>query len=221
MASRKGTQSSAKGRGKKKSRKGCLIGGCFLFIVLLLATAFALDQYNIFPLRLGETRIPRVLPGAKGDEEAESAVEETESAAESAPADAEALAAGRLDRQEGPGGESAAPESGPASRRDVVIEPTPSTESAASPLRVTLPPGGLRSLDPNSAHAKELKQRIQSVGGIIQAMKAKSASETLQRMPLELQVEILRTMDEKAVAKVLDEMDADTRGKLAVALVQQ
>jgi hypothetical protein len=217
-------------KGKKKGRKGCAILGCLVFVVLLAGVAFALDQYGVFPLPLLHERIPRVLPGAKADEE-EAAAEEEAVGEESAAPDAEAEAQRRLDQQEGKGAESAptesgpgqAVESGPAGRREVVVTPKTAEQGAESQpagLNVTLPPGGLRSLDPKSPQAKELKRRIESVGAILQAMKAKSAAETLQKMPLEIQVEIFRTMEEGTAAKILDEMPADQRGKIAIALIQ-
>lgn len=217
-------------KGKKKGRKGCAVLGCLVLVLLLLGTAFALDQYGVFALPLVHERIPRVLPGAKVDEE-EALDEEEAAGEESAPDDAETEAQRRLDEQEGESAESApsesgpdqAVESGPAGRREVVVTPRvaeQAPESQPMGLDVTLPAGGLRSLDPNSTQAKELKRRIESVGAILQAMKAKSAAETLQKMPLEIQVEIFRTMDEGTAAKILDEMPVDQRGKIALALIQ-
>ncbi len=232
MAARTGAKKpvgKAGAKGKKGRRRGCGPVGCILLLVLLLLTAaFALDQYGIVAIPLVGEKIPRVLPGAKPLEE-----EATESellSEESEPADAEAEAQRRLDEQEG-GGESRAPESepgatvesGPEGRREVVVErepPVPQTESEAANLSVTLPPGGLRSLDPKSPEAKELRRRIESVGAILQASKAKSAAETLQGMPLELQVEILRTLEESTAAKILEEMPADQRTKIAMALIR-
>lgn len=211
------------GKSPKRRRTGCVACGCVMLVVLLLATAFALDQYNIVRIPLGEeSRIPRMLPGAREDEvvDDEESVVEDEVESESAVADAEAAAAQRLDRLEGESAESAsAPLDGVEGRSEVVVEPPMQTESAP-PLRVTLPAGGLASLDPKSPAAIELRRRIQDLGSILQAMKPKSAAETLQRMPLPLQVEALRTMDSRAVAKILDEMPADARGKIAVALVE-
>jgi len=226
-----------KRRVKREGRGGNarLVVSVIVLFLLLGATLVTLDQVGKIKLPI---KIPRFLvkaaPAGAG----------TESAAGAPGAgvpSAESEARRRLDLEEAPPAEAGGP-SQPAEMPKAAAPEAQPAEGAATPtaqgereqmteseaaliegLNVAPPTatgaGGVTDEQIKAAE-KERLRKIGRVGIILSSMKPAVAAKTLEGMPENKQVLVIRSMEEDKIAKILSEMPPDKSAKLAQALMQ-
>jgi flagellar motility protein MotE (MotC chaperone) len=116
---------------------------------------------------------------------------------------------------------AAEPDADEAAATEPTTEEAADDGEAAEETEVSLPAIPEVASEPlTESEAAERASKVRSMGDILSSMKPDEAASTLDQMPEERQVEVLRIMDEDDIAKILAEMEAEDRGRLALALLQ-
>lgn len=217
-----GARAKPQTKREDKPGRGRLVVSIVVLLVLLATTLVTLDQ-------VGKIRLPIKIPRFLTRTAAVAAgSESTVAAPETALPSAESEARRRLDLEEAPP-EVAASEGAPAERGPA---PAPEgegaviTESQAAlieELDITPPPAtgaGEVTDEQIKAAEKERLRKIGRVGIILSSMKPEIAAKTLEGMPEDQQVAVIRSMEEDKIAKILSQMPPEKSAKLAQALMR-